>query len=62
MQDRPEGAAADHEAALNGYLLSPGPTGKKRDVDSLSTTQMVINQEIITTTTLCCDDDEEEGE
>jgi hypothetical protein len=59
MQPYFEDAARKHETALNAYLALPTAGGKKREVESQSTVQVVHNMEIITTTTLCCEDYEE---
>ncbi len=56
-----ESAARAHKDALNAYLLIPGPSGKKREVEKMSSVQSLRNeQEIITTTFLCCDEDNDD--
>lgn len=52
-----QSAGQNHENALNMYLSTPGYGGKGREVEQMSTTQIINNGEIITTTFLCCDED-----
>ncbi len=54
-----ESAARRHENALNAYYETPTTSGKKREVESVSTVQVINNMEIITTSTLCCEDYDE---
>lgn len=56
----PEFATAGqrHEEDLNNYLAMPTAPGKKREVENISTTQLINNGEIITTTVLCCEDED----